>query len=181
MEAENITKKFIMFVGSLEPRKNLSFLLKVFKEFRKRNDFQLVVVGGTGWGNTGIADIINELGYPKSDVLFPGYLSMGELRLLYNTAECYVATALNEGFGLPQLEAMSCGCPVVTAHNSAMIEVVEGAGITVKDWDIEKWTESIEYAINNRQIIIPRQNERLHKYKWEKVTKDLLEYMEKNR
>ena len=170
-----------MFVGSLEPRKNLSFLLKVFKEFRKRNDLRLVIVGGTGWGNTGIADIINEPDYPREDVLFAGYLDMSELRLLYNTAECYVSTSLNEGFGLPQLEAMNCECPVVTSHNSAMIEVAEGAGITVEGWDTGKWTESIEYALNNRELIVSRQNERRKNYTWEKVTKGLLEYMEDNR
>ena len=172
-----ITKKFIMFVGSLEPRKNLSFLLKVFKKFAESNELQLVIVGGTGWGNTGIAEIINEPGYPKSDVLFPGYLNMEELRLLYNTAECYVSTSLNEGFGLPQLEAMNCGCPVVTANNSAMTEVSEGAGVTVDGWDIDEWTKAIEYAINNREMIIARQDERRQKYTWEKVAKGFESYL----
>lgn len=165
----NIIKPFLLFVGSLEPRKNLTFLLNIFKVFAMKNDFQLVIVGARKWGKTNIADIINTPGFPKERIVFTDFIYDSELRLLYNTASCYVSTSLNEGFGLPQAEAMSCSCPVVTAHNSAMIEVVEDAGVTVKSWDVRDWCNAIEYVLNNSEIIIKKQNERLKRYDWKIV------------
>lgn len=170
-------KPFLLFVGSVEPRKNLSFLLEIFRELHKKVDYQLVIVGAKGWGNTGIADIINSEGYPKEDVIFSGYINNLELRTLYNTATCFVSTSLNEGFGMPQVEAMKCGCPVVTAHNSAMIEVVSGAGTTVEGWRIEDWCNAIVNTINSSTDIIERQNERCKRFNWNYVCKNLTEFI----
>lgn len=74
---------------------------------------------------------------------------------------------------MPQAEAMRCGCPVVTAHNSAMIEVVDGAGITVKDWDVSAWCSAIEYALEHSKEIIERQNQRVKKYDWNRIAESL--------
>lgn len=161
-----IMKRFLLFVGSLEPRKNLQFLLEVFKEFHKIHDMQLVIVGARKWGGTHIAKIINQSDFPKKDVVFTPFMSDSDLCKLYTFAKCYISTALNEGFGMPQAEAMKCECPVVTAHNSAMIEVVEGAGITVKGWNVSDWCNSIEYAIENSKEIVEKQNQRIKKYDW---------------
>lgn len=168
-----ITRKYLLFVGSLEPRKNLQFLLKVFERFHKNHDMQLVVVGARKWGATHIAAIINEDGFPKDSVVFIPFIADADLCKLYTLAECYVSTALNEGFGMPQAEAMRCGCPVVTAHNSAMIEVVDGAGITVKDWDVSAWCSAIEYALEHSKEIIERQNQRVKKYDWNRIAESL--------
>lgn len=175
----NISKKFILFVGSLEPRKNLSFLLNVFENYHKRDsNIQLVIVGARKWGTTNISDIIYREGYPKEDAIFTPFLSEKELCSLYNLAICYVSTSLNEGFGLPQVEAMQCECPVVTAHNSAMIEVVEGAGLTVKGWDINEWCDAIEFSINNKSEIVLKQNSRIKQYRWTIITQNLINYLD---
>ena len=171
----------MLFVGSLEPRKNLSFLLKVFKELHTKHDnIQLVIVGARKWGNTNIAEIINSKEYPKDDVIFTPFISEEELMILYSNSLCYVSTSLNEGFGLPQAEAMICGCPVVTAHNSAMIEVVENAGITVKGWKSEDWIAAIEKALSEKNEIIQRQNKKIQEYNWNSIIDNFLIYLNNN-
>ncbi len=164
-----INKKYLLFVGSLEPRKNLQFLLNVFNEYHKTHDMQLVIVGARKWGSTHIADIVNKEDFPKEDVIFTPFIADADLCKLYTYAACYISTALNEGFGMPQAEAMKCECPVVTAHNSAMIEVVEGAGITVKDWNVNDWCNSIDYAILHKKEIVEKQNQRIKKYNWKLI------------
>ena len=141
----------------------------MFARLHEKKDLSLVVVGARKWGKTDIKDIINLEGYPKNDVIFTDFVSEEELRILYNNALCYVSTSLNEGFGLPQAEAMKCECPVVSPYNSAMIEVVDGAGVTVKEWDEDTWVNSILSTIKNRKAIIKKQNERIKNYSWDKV------------
>lgn len=173
-----ITKNYLLFVGSLEPRKNLSFLLRVFMEYHKMHEnIQLVIVGARKWGNTKIVDIINSPEFPKADVIFTPFISEYELMTLYSFASCYVSTSLNEGYGLPQAEAMICGCPVVTAHNSAMIEVVDNAGITVKDWNIGVWISAIEEAWSKRKEIIERQVLKTKDFNWNTITDNLITYI----
>lgn len=142
-----VTGRPLLFVGSLEPRKNLSFLLDLMPELYRRG-FQLIVVGAKGWKNSDIAITVNAPGFPKESVIFTGYVSDEELVMLYNCAECYVSTSLNEGFGLPQLEAMLCGCRVVSPDNSAMSEVVGGRGVLVSSWNKNEWIDTIESYCN---------------------------------
>lgn len=174
LKKNGIDKDFILFVGSLEPRKNLKFLLEVFKQLHCDISYQLVVVGARKWGTTDIKYIVEQDGFPREDVIFLNFISEEELRFLYNIASCYVSTSLNEGFGLPQSEAMKCECPVVTAHNSAMVEVVGGAGITVEGWDKTAWTDAIKLAIANKEEIVKKQNKKIEKYSWDEVSKDII-------
>lgn len=160
--------KFILFVGSLEPRKNLTYLLSLMPELSKHN-IQLLVVGGKGWKNTNIKRIIDSSESIKKSTVFAGYVTNEELVQLYNIADCYVSTSINEGFGMPQLEAMLCGCPVVTSHNSAMIEVVSGRGITVKGWDKSIWVESIIQG-----TLQAHKQYKLNEYDWDIIVTNLL-------
>jgi glycosyltransferase involved in cell wall biosynthesis len=169
----SLDEKFILFVGTLEPRKNLHFLLSLMPELA-RHGFSLLIVGAKGWGDTRISAVAQAPGFPKDKVVFSGYLTTEELVKVYNLAAVYVSTALNEGFGLPQLEAMCCGCPVVTAHNSAMIEVVEGAGRTVAAWEEAEWTGAILEVYANREQYAARGLQRARQYDWHEVTGRLL-------
>lgn len=164
----NISNKFILFVGSLEPRKNLSFLLKLMPQLSEYN-IQLLVVGGNGWKNSDLKEVIETSEAIKKATIFTGYINNEELVKLYNIADCYVSTSINEGFGMPQLEAMLCGCPVVTSHNSAMIEVVGDKGITVKGWDKDTWIKAILKGVNE-----PHKQYDLKEYDWEIITSKLL-------
>lgn len=176
LENHNLNNKFLLFVGTLEPRKNLKFLLSLMTELSKLG-YKLFVVGCKGWGDTEIKKIVENEKFPKQDVIFAGYLKTEELIKAYNLASVYVSTSCNEGFGLPQLEAMSCGCPVVTAHNSAMIEVVEGAGITVKGWGKKDWINSIEKVYNNRNIYKRKCLKRANEYNWENIINNFEEFI----
>ena len=118
--------RFLLFVGSLEPRKNLEFLLHVIPSLYKEHQIQLVVVGAKGWKNSSIRTIIEAPEFPQESTVFCGFITNSELADLYHTADCFISAALMEGFGMPQLEALKCGCPIVTAHNTAMIEIAQG-------------------------------------------------------
>lgn len=181
-EAEAIKKKlgivghFILFVGSLEPRKNLQFLLSLMPEVYKRTGRQLVVVGAKGWKNSGIREIVESNDFPRQSTVFCGYVSNEELARLYNMADCFVSASLNEGFGMPQLEALLCGCPIVTAHNSAMVEVAHGkkGAITVQGYDARVWTEQICEVCTNRPSVDISQ---FASYDWDSILEAFLQYL----
>lgn len=146
-----ISGAFALFVGTLEPRKNLKFLLHIWPELYKKHSIKLVVVGGSGWKNSEISDIINSDDIYNECIIFCNYIPDEELVKLYNTAACYVSASLNEGFGMPQLEAMLCGCPVVTANNSAMAEVAEHSNLAkaIDGYDPDVWRQAIADTISN--------------------------------
>jgi glycosyltransferase involved in cell wall biosynthesis len=170
---------FLLFVGTLEPRKNLDFMLQLMPQLAA-NGLRLVVVGASGWGKSKVASIVKQAGYPFHMITFAGYVPTADLVKLYNTASIYVSTALNEGFGLPQLEAMNCGCPVVSPHNSAMIELVEGAGITVKGWDIDAWCGTILDAYNGRDQYISSGYKRAETYNWPQIAAEIIKRISDN-
>lgn len=170
-----LNDKFILFVGSLEPRKNLPYLLSLMPDLYSKG-VQLLVVGGKAWKTSNISDIINAPGYPSEAVVFAKFVSNEKLAEIYNVADCFVSTSLNEGFGLPQLEALECGCPVVTSHNSAMIEVVEGLGKTVKGWNKDEWIRIILKEIENRDSFVV-DSKKLQRYDWCHIIDNLISYV----
>lgn len=165
-----IKEKFILFVGSIEPRKNLEFLLSLMPSLANKN-IQLLVVGGTGWKNSYIYNIVNNNPQIKASTIFAGYVTNEELAQLYNLANCYVSTSLNEGFGMPQLEAMFCGCHVICPHNSGMIEVVSGKGITIEGWEKDTWIKKILETIQKEK---PQYN--LTQYNWDVICENVMSY-----
>jgi glycosyltransferase involved in cell wall biosynthesis len=171
--------KLLLFVGTLEPRKNLKFLLSLMPVLASQG-YTLLVVGAKGWGRSDIKDIIDSQGFPHNHVIFAGYLTSDELVKLYNLASMYVSSSLNEGFGMPQLEAMACGCPVVSPYNSAMIEVVDGAGKTVKTWDHQDWVDTINLVYNNRAKYINAGFKRIQEYEISFVINNLINYINRH-
>jgi glycosyltransferase involved in cell wall biosynthesis len=171
-------KDYLLFVGTVEPRKNLSFLLKLFKRLEPGR-YELVIAGDPGWGNARkhIDGILAEKDYPAQSVHFIGYVTDEELIALYRDAVLFISTSLDEGLGLPQLEAMACGCPVVAPHNSAMIEVVQGAGLTVKGWETADWQRAIGAIAADRHHYIERGYRRVKNYQWDTVITRLEGYV----
>lgn len=168
-----IHDRFLLFVGSLEPRKNLSFLLRLMPQLYREHHIQLVVVGGKGWKNSNLREIVEATDYPRDAVIFCGYVTNHELSQLYNTADCFVSAALMEGFGMPQLEALYCGCPVVTAHNTAMIEVARGkdGAFTVEGYEPSVWQQTILKVLDKRPVVDQRQ---LAEYDWTVIIQHFL-------
>ena len=160
-----ITGKFILFVGSLEPRKNLEFLLRIIGDLYSEHRIQLVVVGAKRWKESNLSAVIEDSGFPRESTVFCGYVSNEELATLYSMADCYVSASLMEGFGMPQLEALMCGCPVVTANNTAMAEVgrAKDAVLLVDGYDPEIWKQNILQVVNDKPKVKPSQ---LDQYDW---------------
>ena len=170
-----IKNQFILFVGSLEPRKNLKFLLSIIPALYQEHGIQLVVVGGKGWKNSDIRTIVEAPSFPKDSVIFCGFISNEELASLYCCADSFISAALMEGFGMPQLEALKCGCPIITAHNTAMIEVAQGkdGAITVEGYDPQQWQKIVLQVIKERPKV---KQEQLADYDWNIIIRQLQDY-----
>ncbi|SEM54329.1 Glycosyltransferase involved in cell wall bisynthesis [Prevotella sp. ne3005] len=167
-----VKDKFILFVGSLEPRKNLPFLLDIIPEIYREAGIQLVVVGAKGWKNSAIRTKVMDALFPQESTIFCGFVPNEELVMLYNIADCFVSSSLNEGFGLPQLEAFLCGCPVITSANSAMIEVAESkkGGYLIEGYNKEEWIKKIINVVREQPSVDIHQ---FDKYNWDSIVKEL--------
>jgi glycosyltransferase involved in cell wall biosynthesis len=114
---------FILFVGTLEPRKNLDTLLKAFARIAKSHPHRLLLVGAMGWNMGNLPNLIEQLGLTQR-VALPGYLpSRQDLAAAYSAADLFVLPSHYEGFGLTLAEAMACGCPAIASHASSLPEV----------------------------------------------------------
>ena len=154
-EGPRATGDYVLAVGTLEPRKNLARLL----EAMRRLDVELRVVGARGWGGVDVpaqADGVRWLGEVPDD----------ELAALYRGAQCFVYPSLYEGFGLPVLEAMRSGTPVVTSTGTAMEEVAGDAAELVDPLDPESIANGIERAIARRRELVGRGLERARRFTW---------------
>ncbi len=127
----NLPGRFFLYVGTLEPRKNLETLLSAYGAWKRRSgaEVALVLAGGKGWLYETIFRRVEELGL-AGEVLFPGFVPGAELPDWYRAAEAFVYPSLFEGFGLPILEAMACGTPVLCSRASSLLEVAGDAALT---------------------------------------------------
>jgi glycosyltransferase involved in cell wall biosynthesis len=142
-----LPEHMILYVGTLEPRKNLVTLLEAYARCRGETSPEspwppLVLAGGKGWGYEAIFAAVERLGLGEA-VLFPGFVPHGELPLWYSAADIFVYPSLYEGFGLPVLEALSCGTPVITSNVSSLPEVAGEAGLLVDPTDAEALAEAL--------------------------------------
>lgn len=128
-QRRRLPERMILFVGTIELRKNVSLLLEAYAQIKKDIPHALVLAGARGWGADGVMARAERLGL--ADVIFAGYVEQEELPLWYNAADLLAYPSLYEGFGLPPLEAMASGTPVVTSNTSSLPEVVGDAGILV--------------------------------------------------
>jgi glycosyltransferase involved in cell wall biosynthesis len=137
-----ITGRYVLSVGTLEPRKNLGTVLRVFRQVSKRvADVALVIVGGGGWRNE---DFEAELGGAGIDrVHLTGFVSDERLIELYAGTACFLYPSLGEGFGLPPIEAMACGAPVVVSDRPALPEVTGDAALRAPPADVERLAEHV--------------------------------------
>ena len=181
---QSVLKKFrirtpyILNVGTLEPRKNISGLLKAFSMLKERKSIphKLVIVGEKGWRHKIIFKAISSLNL-QDEVIFTSYISDEELMILYNKCNVFVYPSLYEGFGLPPLEAMTCGAPVITSNTSSLPEVVGNAGIMINPDNTEELCETIYTVIENNSLMENMRKKSLERAKlfsWEKSARQLL-------
>lgn len=167
-----IPEKFALFVGTMEPRKNLKFLLEMWNN--RSDNLNLVIVGASGWKmNNEIASIVKSKSFRKNNIFFTGYVEDNDLLQLYKLCSIFISTSFNEGFGLPMLEALATGKAVIASNNSAISEVVGKSGILVNGWDINTWNDAVDLILNNPPTI----NEKLlnEKFNWNFIKYNLKE------
>lgn len=171
----DLPKKFLLTVGSLEPRKNLIFLVKAFIKFKKNfpNDMKLVITGRNAWGSQEIKKLIK--GY-EGDIILTGYVSDEELRGLYSLAHYFVFPSIYEGFGLPVLEAMACGTPVILSHTSSLPEVAGEAALYFNPHSEKSLVETLKCALEEENLRVQLKEKgakRRKVFSWKKIASSI--------
>ncbi len=147
-----LPERFILFVGTIEPRKNLVTLLEAYRQLRSEGrPEKLVVVGRKGWLHGATFSRMRELGL-EGEVVFPGYVADEDLPSLYSAASAFVFPSLYEGFGLPPLEAMACGTPVVCSNTSSLPEVCGDGAILVPPKDVSSLTVALRRVLDDAEV-----------------------------
>ncbi len=171
-------RPFILAVGTLEPRKNYPTLIRAFAQARQaaRLPHALVIVGRKGWVYEPIFAAVDELSL-HDDVLFPGFVPDEELPALYSAADVLVTPSFYEGFGLPALEAMACGTPVIVSDVSSLPEVVGEAGVRIDPHDETGLAEALARVVQDsalRATLRAAGLERARQFTWESAARELL-------
>lgn len=170
---------FLLFVGTIEPRKNLLALINAYSDIVRATRLrpQLVIVGKEGWLTNELFVRLRESGVAER-VYFTGYLSDGDLCALYSSCRAFVYPSIYEGFGLPPLEAMACGAPVVASRIPSIMEVVEGAAHLVAPNSVDALAQSIVALLTDegeRQRLSSAGLERARAFSWEKTARTMRE------
>lgn len=176
----DLGQRFILFLGTIEPRKNVAGLIYAYNRFRDENiklvEVQLVLAGAKGWRNREIYRAWEQSPY-RHDIKFLGYVSTREKELLYQKAELFVYPSYYEGFGLPVLEAMDRGIPVITSNVSSLPEVVGRAAITLNPYDINEIAKALELVINSdslKKSLIAAGKQQAKLFSWEKTAEEYI-------
>jgi len=148
-----ISGSYILSLGATDPRKNTELIIKTFIELKNQNKIEekLVIVGIPDWKNTRFYDIVQESNF-ENNVIFTDFISEDDLVLLYNGASIFLYPSLYEGFGMPVLEAMSCGVPVITSNITSMPEIAGDAAILINPRDPEELKSSILTVLNDEKL-----------------------------
>ena len=172
-----LPERFLLYVGAIEPRKNLPRLMEAFKAARQQGvAHELVCVGPYGWSSRDLYRRVDDLGLRRI-VHFTGYVPRADLPVIYNLADVFVFPSIYEGFGLPVIEAMACGTPVITANSSSLAEIAAGAAETVDPYDTEALTDAIVRLAadrERRQVLSARGLARAQEFSWERTAKEML-------
>jgi glycosyltransferase involved in cell wall biosynthesis len=150
-QRQGLPERFVLFVGTLEPRKNLTRLVEAFSRIRADENVWLALVGARGWLCDDLFARIDALGI-KDRIIFPGYVMNGELPLWYNAASLLAYPSVYEGFGLPVLEAQACGTPVITSEISSLPEAAGDGALMVDPYDVEALATGMGRLLGDTQL-----------------------------
>lgn len=175
----NLPSQFILFLGNTAPKKNTRNVIRAFADYcnRAKDQLPLVVLD---YDKQLVADTLAELGSTKclSRIIFPGYVSPDAMPVVYKAATIFLYPSLRESFGLPILESMGCGTPVVTSTTSSMPEVAADAAVMVDPYKYREISDSILHLLDNQQVyddFVIRGYARAAQFTWENSVKQLLE------
>ena len=172
-----IRNRYVLAVGNLQPRKNMERLVCAFASVHElHRDTQLVLVGKDQWRSASIRDTVDSLA-ARDAIILPGYVSDGDLVALYCGAEAFAYPSLYEGFGLPILEAMSCGAPVITSTVTSMPEVAGDAALLVDPYSVEAIADALLELLGSesrRRALREAGLKRAASYSWSQTARDTL-------
>jgi glycosyltransferase involved in cell wall biosynthesis len=164
----DLPPQFILALGTVQPRKNLARLMDAVSTLPSHRDVALIVVGQLGWLFDGIITRVQQLGLGKR-VRFVGFVPDQDVPALYSLATCFAFPSLYEGFGLPPLEAMACGVPVVSSSVSSMPEVLGDAALLVDPYDVDALSHALQRVLDDshlRRQMIERGFRRAQQFSW---------------
>lgn len=155
-EKYHLPYKFILYLGTFEPRKNITTLIRSYEALRASGNqvfekYDLVLAGTRGWKCDDIF-LAREQSLQKDHILFSGFIADADKVALYNLASVFVYPSVYEGFGFPPLEAMACGVPVITSHSSALPEIVGGAGLMIDPYQPEELLQALQSVLTDQEL-----------------------------
>jgi len=174
--------KFLLFLSTIEPRKNIDTLIRAFEYIKEKDkDLKLIIAGGLGWKYKRTLDLIEESKYAQ-DMILTGYVTNEEKAFLYSRAEMFIYPSLYEGFGLPILEAFGYGCLVITTNISSMPEVGGDVAIYYDNpLDYKELVQKIEEVITMTEMEklqkIEKGRKQILKFSWDKCSKEVLDLL----
>jgi len=173
---------YILHTGTIEPRKNLPLLVKAFEQIKKEKptNLQLVLVGKLGWKSASLQQQIAASPF-KKDIKLLGYVERAVLPTIYTGATAFVYPSHFEGFGLPVLEAMSCGTPVVVSNTSSLPEIIGTAGLAFSPNNLDQLIKSIHQILEDRilqQTLSKQSLLQATKFSWHKTAQETLKIFE---
>lgn len=177
----NLPERFILMLGTREPRKNLIGIVRAFERIKTESgdlDLGLVIAGGSGWLNAAVDRAIKKSNF-KKDIKVLGYVSEEVKTELYRQADVFIYPSFYEGFGFSPLEAMQQGCPVITSLSPATAEIAGGAALLVNPYNISEMAEAIEkitnYELRIKDLLINKGLERAKGFNWETTARKVLD------
>lgn len=174
-----IPNKYILFVGNIEPKKNLGRLIKAFSLLKMQQGIKhkLVIAGKKGWKYKSVFQMVKELGL-KNEIVFTDYIPEKDLPALYSMADIFVFPSLYEGFGIPPLEAMACEVPVLVSNKGALPEVTGSKCLQVDPYDVKHIADKMYKLIsdqNLRQKSVNDGKQWVKQFTWEQTARKTLE------
>lgn len=168
---------YILYVGTLQPRKNIQTLVKAFSKFKHLYpNFKLIIAGKKGWLYDKIYEEVTDLGL-EDDVYFTDFISDNQLVFLYKNAFCLVMPSFYEGFGIPPLEAMSFGCPVISSFTSSLPEISGDAALYFdpeNPYDLIEKLKSLKEDPKLRRQLIKNGESKVKQFSWKKCAAETL-------
>jgi glycosyltransferase involved in cell wall biosynthesis len=185
-EKYKLPYKFILYLGTIEPRKNILGLIRAYNLLRKEkhselDKYKLVIAGAPGWKQKKIFDEISRSQY-RNDIIFVGFVENEDKPLMLNLATLFVYPSFFEGFGFPPLEAMKCGIPVIVSNSSSFAEIIGEAGLMIDPDKPDEIYKAMKELILNKELWQKIREKGLlqaQKFDWKKTAKDFLKIIQK--
>ena len=178
----NYSTDYILYIGGFSPRKNVEGLMEAFKLVYKDlpGRYDLMLLGSSKDEHYELKKKAQSLGIGER-VVFTGYVPYNHLPWFYNCAEVFVYPSFYEGFGLPPLEAMTCGTPVITSNVTSIPEIVGDAAITINPYNLDELSNSIYNVLTDmelKNLLIQKGFRRAYQFSWKKTAQETIKVYE---